>query len=272
VRAGGRKAKSAVPGGLAPTRTALIAVVVGLVVLGAARSPAEVSGRPEPVRLAAQTQLQGGEPAPAAVLSAVVLSAGVLSATQQPTPPAPAPAPVYSRPAPVQTYPRPAPVQTYPRPAPVYPRPAPVQTYPRPAPVYPRPAPGHGPDHQHPAPAVPAYPQPVPAYPRGRPTPTQGRPTPAPVQPRVHPVPVPLQPRPVPVSPRPGQTLVQVPRVIGSGLYVAEQMLQERGLTVGSVTVQDSDGTPGAVVRSNPPAFTSLPVGSAVNLVVANPR
>jgi beta-lactam-binding protein with PASTA domain len=60
--------------------------------------------------------------------------------------------------------------------------------------------------------------------------------------------------------------------VIGSGLYVAEQMLHDRGLTVGSVSTQYSGATPGAVVRSNPPAFTSLPVGSAVNLVVAMPQ
>jgi hypothetical protein len=245
------------------TRTALIAVVVGLVVLGAARSPTEMSDRSAPVRLAAQTQLQHGDP--------------VLSAAPQPAPPPPVPAPTYSHPAP--TYPRPAPVQTYPRaaPAPVYPRPAPVQTYPRAAPTYPRPAPGRGPEHQHPgyqhpAPVAPVYPQPVPGYPRGHPTPTRGYPAPAPVQPRAHPVPVPVQPRPVPVSPRPGQTLVQVPRVIGSGLYVAEQMLHDRGLTVGSVSTQYSGATPGAVVRSNPPAFTSLPVGSAVNLVVAMPQ
>ncbi|MDT7748735.1 MAG: hypothetical protein QOD96_2397, partial [Pseudonocardiales bacterium] len=81
-------------GGRILTRTALIAVVVGLVVLGAARSPTEVSDRSAPVRLAALTQLQRGDP--------------VLAAAPQPAPPPP----TYSRPAP--TYARPAPVQTYP--------------------------------------------------------------------------------------------------------------------------------------------------------------
>jgi beta-lactam-binding protein with PASTA domain len=56
--------------------------------------------------------------------------------------------------------------------------------------------------------------------------------------------------------------------VIGLGLGTAEAMLVNSGLSVGSVTASSSGTTAGAVVRTNPGAFSSVPRGTPVNIVV----
>jgi beta-lactam-binding protein with PASTA domain len=57
--------------------------------------------------------------------------------------------------------------------------------------------------------------------------------------------------------------------VIGLGLYVAEDRLRESGLAVGSVSVLNTNDTPGSVVQSSPRPGTSVQAGTTVNLVVA---
>jgi len=56
--------------------------------------------------------------------------------------------------------------------------------------------------------------------------------------------------------------------VIGLGLGTAEAMLINSGLTVGSVSSSSWGTTAGAVVRTNPGAFSSVPRGTPVNIIV----
>jgi beta-lactam-binding protein with PASTA domain len=56
--------------------------------------------------------------------------------------------------------------------------------------------------------------------------------------------------------------------VIGLGLGAAEQSLINNGLSVGSVSVAGSNAGTGTVVRTNPGAFTSVPRGTPVNIVL----
>jgi beta-lactam-binding protein with PASTA domain len=85
------------------------------------------------------------------------------------------------------------------------------------------------------------------------------------------PPPTPVRPRSTPAYPPPGTQLVAVPRVIGLGLYVAEDRLRASGLVVGSVSVTHSADIPGAVVQQSPRDGTSVQTGTTVNLVVAQP-
>ena len=73
---------------------------------------------------------------------------------------------------------------------------------------------------------------------------------------------------PTPVTPVPGPQLVSVPRVIGLGLGAAEQSLINNGLSIGSVSLAGSDAGTGTVVRTNPGAFSSVPRGTPVNLIL----
>lgn len=73
---------------------------------------------------------------------------------------------------------------------------------------------------------------------------------------------------PTPVEP----SVVYVPVVTGFGVPLAESLLLQVGLTVGSVTPRASVELAGTVVESQPPAYTPVQPGSAVNLVVAEPR
>jgi hypothetical protein len=211
-------------------------------------------------------------------LGNVSLASDVSTAAVFPHPPSPpTPAPVYSPPAPVyrqptQVYRQPTPV--YRQPAPVYRQPTPVrpQPVPVPVPVYPRPAPVY----PHPRPAYPqpwpAPDHPVPVY--SYPIPDHRRPVPAPVHPGpspVHPAPVRQRPVPAPVQPPQVPALV-VPRVLGYGLYLAEQILTEHGLTVGTVLARPSTATAGTVIQTSPSAYSQVPPGSRIDLVVAMPQ
>jgi hypothetical protein len=220
------------------------------------------------IALACWAQLQLIDPSTAPYpLGNVSLMSDVSTAAVFPHPPSPpTPTPVYTPSAPV--YRQPTPV--YPRPAPVYRQPIPV--YPRsvPAPVHPRPAPVH--QHPRPAPVYPV-PAPVPSSVYPHPTPVHPRPVPAPVHlgpSAVHPTPV--RQHPIPVQPLPAPALVAVPRVLGDGLYVAEQVLTRHGLTVGTVLTRPSTATAGTVIQTNPSANSQVPPGTRVNLVVAMPQ
>jgi outer membrane biosynthesis protein TonB len=134
---------------------------------------------------------------------------------------------------------------------PMPPPPAPMP--PRPVPVVPPPAPMPPP----PAPVVPPPPRPVPVVPPP--------PRPVPV------VPLPPPPSPVPVfpSPPPVQPLSEVPNVVGYDLATAEQLLAQNGLTVGSVTEQNSSQPTGTVLQMTPTPYSVVQPGSVVELVVA---
>jgi beta-lactam-binding protein with PASTA domain len=53
------------------------------------------------------------------------------------------------------------------------------------------------------------------------------------------------------------------------GLYQAEEVLQQNGLTVGTVGVRYSNETAGTVVQTTPGVGTAVPAGSRVDLVIA---
>ncbi len=64
---------------------------------------------------------------------------------------------------------------------------------------------------------------------------------------------------------------VPVPDVVGYDRATAEQMLAADGLTVGSVTEEESDQCAQTVLRTDPAAGTEVRPGSAVDLVLAKP-
>ena len=239
---------------------------------------------------------------------AVVLTAGYTPTPPEPvqprqapayTPPTYTPPPTYAPPAytaPRYTPPTQAPRPANPQPAPNYQHTAPAYpgTQSQPGyqgthpgyqgthPGYPGNQPGYPgtdsqpgnprprPEHPHPTPGNPPPNYPTPSYPRPtpvRPTPTQ----PPPVRISPLPPPTPVRPQSVPAYPPPGTQLVTVPRVIGLGLYVAEDRLRAAGLTVGSVSVTHSADIAGAVVQQSPKDGTSVQTGTTVDLVVAQP-
>jgi hypothetical protein len=193
-----------------------------------------------------------GQLPPAAAQPAALSPSVVLAATVAPTP-----TPVYPRPAP----------------APTYTRPTPPRTYAQPGPGYQYQAPGRAQQQ------LPHYARPVPAQPRQSPTYTPPTPRHTYSAPRVQPLQTPTRrstvpaptPRlilPTPVTPVPGPRVVSVPRVIGLGLGAAEQSLINNGLSIGSVSLAGSDAGTGTVVRTNPGAFSSVPLGTPVNIVL----
>jgi beta-lactam-binding protein with PASTA domain len=62
-----------------------------------------------------------------------------------------------------------------------------------------------------------------------------------------------------------------VPLVTGFSALVAEALLTQAGLSVGSITTRASAELAGIVLESQPPAYSAVERGSAVNLVVAGP-
>lgn len=108
-------------------------------------------------------------------------------------------------------------------------------------------------------PPRPVIPPAVPAIPPWTPPP--------PVSPRPLPVPPPTLPTPAPLPSYPVPVLV--PRVVGLDLGTARQVLMSVGLTVGSVSAEESDASPGTVLATSPRAGSFLPRGTAVKLVVA---
>jgi len=179
--------------------------------------------------LLAQSGLQHHELTTGATGDAVVYHPRAMVSLSVPPPPTPVP------PAPVPAIPRPAPV------VPVVPRVAPVvPVVPRPAPVVP-----------HSVPVVP-YPVPAPA------TPTW-----------VFPRPIPVVPAPTRVFPPPVVVLEPVPSLVGDDVVTAEQVLIQHGLTMGSISKQESNLPAGTIVYTIPRANTAVPAGTAINLVVA---
>lgn len=67
-----------------------------------------------------------------------------------------------------------------------------------------------------------------------------------------------------------GPQNVNVPSVVGLPLTSAESSITGAGLTVGATTSQPSTSPQGQVVSSNPSSGTSVPPGTAVNLVYSN--
>jgi hypothetical protein len=75
----------------------------------------------------------------------------------------------------------------------------------------------------------------------------------------------------VPLVPhRLGQT-VTVPRLTGSSLSVAQSRLLGTGLRLGSVVGRAVAAPAGTVVGTSPPAYSRVPAGSAIDLIVAVP-
>jgi hypothetical protein len=72
------------------------------------------------------------------------------------------------------------------------------------------------------------------------------------------------------VSHRLGLTVI-VPRLSGSSLSVAQSRLLGTGLRVGSVVGRTVAAPAGTVVGTSPPAYSRVPAGSAVDLLVAVP-
>jgi serine/threonine-protein kinase len=66
----------------------------------------------------------------------------------------------------------------------------------------------------------------------------------------------------------PGPAVVYVPMVTGFSVLVAESLLSQAGLSVGSITRRPSPELEGVVLESQPPAYSPVQPGSAVNLVV----
>jgi serine/threonine-protein kinase len=67
-----------------------------------------------------------------------------------------------------------------------------------------------------------------------------------------------------------GPSPVNVPSVIGFSLQNAQSAITGAGLTVGTITSQPSTSPNGQVISTNPNPATSVPPGTAVNLVVSN--
>jgi serine/threonine-protein kinase len=68
-----------------------------------------------------------------------------------------------------------------------------------------------------------------------------------------------------------GATEVSVPNVIGIGESAAVALIEQNGLTVGSITVAGSPNIPaGVVIASDPVANSKLPQGSLVNLILSD--
>lgn len=106
------------------------------------------------------------------------------------------------------------------------------------------------------------------AIPASSPAPPPEAPFPPPV-PALPPAPVPAPPpAPAPV-PAPLPQPVSVPNVVGYDRVRAERMLNDKGLTVGSVTEEESnERPPGLVLRTNPKADTMVRPNSSVDLVL----
>lgn len=96
------------------------------------------------------------------------------------------------------------------------------------------------------------------------PAPDPRRVPPAPVAPPAPPAKVAPSAPPVPRGPT-----VAVPKVVGMRLQLATSRLQAAGLTVGSLSYEaDEDHMESFVLRQTPPAGSSAPRGSAVDLVI----
>jgi serine/threonine-protein kinase len=68
-----------------------------------------------------------------------------------------------------------------------------------------------------------------------------------------------------------GATEVSVPNVIGISESAAVALIEQNGLTVGSITVAGSPTVPtGVVIASDPVANSKLPQGSLVNLILSD--
>ena len=65
------------------------------------------------------------------------------------------------------------------------------------------------------------------------------------------------------------EEMVNVPDVVGSCIPMAEHVLAEAGLKLGEVKHEVSGDKPWTVIGQHPVAGTSVPIGSAVDLVVA---
>jgi beta-lactam-binding protein with PASTA domain len=72
---------------------------------------------------------------------------------------------------------------------------------------------------------------------------------------------------PSPVEP----AVTYVPVVTGFSVLLAESLLTQAGLAVGSITTRPSGELTGVVLESQPPAYSPVQPGSVVNLVVAAP-
>lgn len=66
-----------------------------------------------------------------------------------------------------------------------------------------------------------------------------------------------------------GPAVTYVPMVTGFGVRLAESLLTQAGLSVGSITMRPSSELAGVVLESQPPAYSAVEPGSVVNLVVA---
>jgi beta-lactam-binding protein with PASTA domain len=64
-----------------------------------------------------------------------------------------------------------------------------------------------------------------------------------------------------------GPEPARVPAVIGMAVEAARAAIEDAGLRVGTVTEEEGDGTPGAVVRSSPGSSEAVARGSSVDLV-----
>ena len=130
-------------------------------------------------------------------------------------------------------------------------------------PVAESPAAAEGPATQQPAPVVapPAAVVPAPVVV----APPVVVPAPVVVSPPV------VVPPPV-VQPPPAPALRPVPDVVGFDQSRAGRVLAQDGLGIGSVIEQESNQQPGAVLRTDPRAGTTVAPGSTVDLVVARPR
>lgn len=199
--------------------------------------------------LLVQSRLQHHELTTGATGDAVVYHPRAMVSLSVPPPPTPVP------PAPVPAIPRPGPV------VPVVPRVAPV------VPVVPRPAPVI-PVVPRPAPVLPVVPRPAPVVPHS--VPAVPYPVPAPATPTwVFPHPIPVVPAPTRVFPPPVVVLEPVPNLVGDDVVTAEQVLIQHGLTMGSISKQESNLPAGTIVYTIPRANTAVPAGTAINLVVA---
>jgi beta-lactam-binding protein with PASTA domain len=87
-----------------------------------------------------------------------------------------------------------------------------------------------------------------------------------------HPGPVPPPANPPPPPPTATRTYVTVPHLVGLGLYDAEARLTRHGLSTANVVPDRMGrGVAGTVIRTDPPAGSSVPSGTQVNLYVAVP-
>jgi len=135
---------------------------------------------------------------------------------------------------------------------------------PPPTPVPPAPVPAI----PRPAPVVPVVPRPAPVVPHS--VPVVPYPVPAPATPTwVFPRPIPVVPAPTRVFPPPVVVLEPVPSLVGDDVVTAEQVLIQHGLTMGSISKQESNLPAGTIVYTIPRANTAVPAGTAINLVVA---